>query len=61
VRDYLGCTYILYGLSDCAIFLFEQYGLFRLFGLRLFMIVVVYLSFVSMDTIDVILLCLCVP
>jgi hypothetical protein len=61
VRDYLGCTYILYGLSDCAIFLFEHYGLFRLFGLQLFMIVVVYLSFVSMDIIDVNLLCLWVP
>ena len=58
MRDYLGCTYILYGLSDCAIFLFEQYGLFRLFGLRLFMIVVVYLSFISIDIIDVNLLCL---
>ena len=58
MRDYLGCTYILYGLSVCAILLFEHYGLFRLFGFRLFMIIVLNLSFVSMDIIDVNLLCL---
>ena len=56
MRDYLGCTYILYGLSICAILLFEHYGLFRLFGSRLFMIIVLNLSFVLMDIIDVNLL-----
>jgi len=61
VRDYLGCTYILYGLSVCAILLFEHYGLFRLLGFRFFMIMVLYLSFVFMDTIDVNLICLWVP
>ena len=61
MRDYLGCTYILYGLSDCAIFYLNSMDYFELFGLWLFMIVVVYLSFVSIDIIDVNLLCLWVP
>ena len=61
MRDYLGCTYILYGLSVCAILLFEHYGLFRLFKFRLFVMVVLYLSFVSMDIINANLLCLWVP
>ena len=42
-------------------FMFEHYGLFGLFGFRLFMIIVLNLSFVSMDIIDVNLLCLWVP
>ena len=49
------------GVVSCwHLFLYCYYGLFRLFGLWLFMIVVVYLSFVSVD-IDVNLLCLWVP
>jgi len=43
-------------LAGWHLFLYCYYGLFRLFGLWLFMIVVVYLSFVSIDIIDVNLL-----
>ena len=42
-------------------FMFQHYGLFGLFGFQLFMIVVLYLSFVFMDIIVVNLLCLWVP
>ncbi|XP_039792909.1 uncharacterized protein LOC120658790 isoform X1 [Panicum virgatum] len=48
-------------VSCWHLFLYCYYGLFRLFGLWLFMIVIVYLSFVSIDIIDVNLLCLWVP
>ena len=51
--------YILW--TVCAILLFEHYGLFRLLEFRFFMIVVLYLSFVFMDTTDVNLICLWVP
>ena len=50
------------GVVSCLhLFLRRHYELFRLFGLWLFMIVVVYLSFVSIDIIGVNLLCLWVP
>ena len=50
------------GVVSCwHLFLYCYYGQFRLFVLWLFMIVVVYLSFVSIDIIDVHLLCLWVP
>ena len=50
------------GVVSCwHLFLYCYYGLFRLFELWLFMIVVVYLSFVHIDIIDVNLLCLWVP
>ena len=50
------------GVISCLHLFFRRHcGLFRLFGLWLFMIVVVYLSFVSINIIDVNLLCLWVP